>query len=117
MGRRPRTRGLPSGRTTAPPFTCKATGGVTSPEGSARSGRVDFDESHVPGAVFADHFELADASSPVPMMMPSGAVLARSLGSLGLGDGMTAIIYDRSGGMWAARLWWMLRAIGFEGAA
>jgi thiosulfate/3-mercaptopyruvate sulfurtransferase len=81
------------------------------------SGRPDFHESHIPGAIFADHFELADASSPLPMMMPSADVLARSLGSVGLGDGMTAVIYDRTDGMWAARLWWMLRAIGFDDAA
>lgn len=36
---------------------------------------------------------------------------------LGIGDGARVVIYDARENMWAARLWWMLRAFGFDDAA
>jgi thiosulfate/3-mercaptopyruvate sulfurtransferase len=35
----------------------------------------------------------------------------------GVGDGVRVVLYDRAVNMWAARIWWMLRAFGFENAA
>lgn len=82
----------------------------------AASGRPDFEASHIPGAVFADHFALADVSSTIPLMMPPPAVLADVLGLIGVGDGMAVVVYDRTDGMWAARLWWMMCSIGVDAA-
>src|SRR5260370_20021544 len=50
-------------------------------------------------------------------MMPPVEQFAEVMGRLGLGDGVRAILYDRAVNMWAARIWWMLRAFGFENAA
>jgi thiosulfate/3-mercaptopyruvate sulfurtransferase len=36
---------------------------------------------------------------------------------LGVGEGTRVVLYDRAVNMWAARVWWMLRAIGFDDAA
>lgn len=49
-------------------------------------------------------------------MLPPVPHAARSLGSLGVGDGDDVIVYDGSGTqMSAPRAWWMLRALGHDG--
>ena len=82
------------------------------------SGRARWAESHIPGAGFADlHGELSDRGSSLRFMMPPAEQFADAMGRLGVGDGVRVILYDRFVNMWAARVWWMLRAFGFERAA
>ena len=50
-------------------------------------------------------------------MMPPAAQFAETMGRLGVGDGVRVVLYDRAVNMWAARVWWMLRAFGFDAAA
>ena len=44
--------------------------------------------------------------------LPTAAAFCAWLRPQGIAPGMTVVAYDRSGGMYAARLWWMLRWIG-----
>jgi thiosulfate/3-mercaptopyruvate sulfurtransferase len=82
------------------------------------SGRARWAEGHVPGAGFADLTqELSDRGSPLRFMMPPAAQFAEVMGRLGVGDGVRVVLYDRFVNMWAARVWWMLRAFGFERSA
>lgn len=82
------------------------------------SGHTDWERSHIPGAVFADLLQLSDpAAPPFLFKMPSAEHFAGYLGTLGIGDGVRVVIYDARENMWAARLWWMLRAFGFDNAA
>lgn len=82
------------------------------------SGRADHDTGHVPGAVFADLIEdLSDTTSPLRFALPSPEAFADAMGRLGVGDHTRVVLYDRSFSMWAARVWWMLRWIGFDRAA
>ncbi len=82
------------------------------------SGRADWERAHVPGAVFADLLELSDPSAPpFVFRMPTAERFAAYVGRLGIGDGTRVVIYDARENMWAARLWWMLRAFGFDAAA
>lgn len=82
------------------------------------SGRRDHERAHVPGATFADLLELSDPSAPPFMFrMPTTERFASYMGRLGIGDGTRVVIYDARENMWAARLWWMLRAFGFDDAA
>ena len=84
----------------------------------AESGRAKWAESHIPGAGFADLTgELSDNTGPLLYMMPPAAQFADAMGRNGVGDGVRVILYDRQVNMWAARVWWMLRAFGFENAA
>jgi thiosulfate/3-mercaptopyruvate sulfurtransferase len=84
----------------------------------AESGRVKWAEGHIPGAGFADLTgELSDRTSPLMYMMPPAAQFADAMGRYGVGDGVRVVLYDRAVNMWAARVWWMLRAFGFENAA
>jgi thiosulfate/3-mercaptopyruvate sulfurtransferase len=81
------------------------------------SGRPSWARSHIPGSGFLDILEdLSDASSPLPAMAPPAAQFADVLGRAGVGPETRVVLYDRSSGMWAARVWWMLRAMGFDAA-
>jgi thiosulfate/3-mercaptopyruvate sulfurtransferase len=46
--------------------------------------------------------------------LPDAAVLASKLAALGAGNATRVLVYDASGGMVAARAWWLLRWLGHE---
>jgi thiosulfate/3-mercaptopyruvate sulfurtransferase len=82
------------------------------------SGRAKWAEGHIPGAGFVDlQDELSDRTSKLRFMMPPAAQFAEVMGRAGVGPGVRVILYDRAVNMWAARIWWMLRAFGFDNAA
>ncbi len=89
------------------------------PEFVTRSGRSDWALAHVPGSVFGDLLGgLSDRTAPaLMMMMPSAEQFATEMGTLGVGPGAQVILYDARENMWAARVWWMLCAFGFDDAA
>jgi thiosulfate/3-mercaptopyruvate sulfurtransferase len=83
-----------------------------------RSGLADWHCEHLPGSRFADLIgELSDPGAPLPFTLPSSERFADALGRLGVGDDTTVVTYDSDIGMWAARLWWMLRVFGHHRAA
>ena len=71
---------------------------------------------HLPGALYL-HLD-RDLSAPRTDAargrhpLPDRAAFARHLASLGLHDDLPVVAYDGNGGMYAARLWWMLRWLG-----
>ncbi|HXQ14664.1 MAG TPA: sulfurtransferase [Caulobacteraceae bacterium] len=82
------------------------------------SGRADYLAGHLPGAGFLDlPRDLSDTSSPLAFTMPTVERLAQALGAAGVGQGSRVIAYSTTTPMWATRLWWMLRASGFDNAA
>jgi thiosulfate/3-mercaptopyruvate sulfurtransferase len=84
-----------------------------------RSGRAAYETGHLPGAVFVDLDEwLAAPASPElgRHPLPEPEVFARGMGLLGIADATTVVAYDDAGGVIAARLVWMLRALGREAA-
>jgi thiosulfate/3-mercaptopyruvate sulfurtransferase len=82
------------------------------------SGRSTFAAGHIPGADFLDlQAELSASDTPLKFMMPSPEHLARAFGRHGLGDGARVVLYSIGSMMWATRVWWMLRSLGFDGAA
>ena len=91
----------------------------------ANSGRAGFDEAHIPGSDFVDLIEeLSDPSGDVGLppgvrayKLPTAEQFARAMTAHGVGPDTTVIAYDRAGGMWAARLWWMLRVFGHDRVA
>ncbi|WP_405846797.1 sulfurtransferase [Streptomyces sp. NBC_01518] len=81
------------------------------------SGRGTWAERHVPGSRHADLTgDLSDHDAPYHFAVPSPEALAAALARLGVGEGSEVVSYDSGGGIWAARLWWMLRAIGVPAA-
>ncbi|MEY4762006.1 MAG: hypothetical protein RLZZ200_1862 [Pseudomonadota bacterium] len=86
-------------------------------EGGVRleSGRAAWAAGHIPGSAFADLMQdLSDRDTKLPMMMPPAAQFAAALGALGVGPGTRVVLYDAGNHTWATRLWWMLRAAGFD---
>jgi thiosulfate/3-mercaptopyruvate sulfurtransferase len=85
-----------------------------------RSGRAAYEAGHIPGAVFIEldtvlsepHADDTHGRHP----LPTPERFADSLAQLGIGDDDRVVAYDDAGGVIAARLVWMLRAIGHEAA-
>ena len=99
----------------APSFTMAEAGdGFT-----VGSGRAAYQASHIPEAGFADIVEdLSDTDSPLQFAMPTPEAFCASMGALGVGDDSRVVLYDREPPvMWASRVWWMLRWVGFDQAA
>ena len=84
-----------------------------------RSGRAAYDGGHLPGAVFVD-MDTVLASPPSAAEgrhpLPDPETFAQGLSAVGIGDDDTVIAYDDAGGVMAARLVWMLRALGHDAA-
>ena len=82
------------------------------------SGRREWRREHIPGSAFADLFALTDPVAPRRRFaFPSAEQFAAAVGALGIGSTHRVVVYDRRENMWAARLWWMLRVFGHDGAA
>ena len=84
-----------------------------------RSGRDAHADGHLPSAVFVD-LDLWLAGPPSPAVgrhpLPEPHVFARGMAGAGISDGSTVVVYDDAGGVIAARLVWMLRALEHEAA-
>ena len=82
------------------------------------SGRADYDIGHIPGAAYIDlQGELSDQSAKTSFMMLPIEELSRRVAAKGIGDDTRVILYSRKAMQWSTRIWWMLRAVGFENAA
>ncbi len=82
------------------------------------SGRPDYEQAHIPGSGFLDlQAELSDTASPFNFTMPAAEDLAARFAARGIGAGTRVVLYARKSMQWATRVWWMLRAIGFDNAA
>ncbi len=69
---------------------------------------------HLPGAQRFDIDVIKDAYNPLPHMLPDADTMSHHLSQLGLHPDDTVVIYDQQGLFGAPRVWWMLRAYGFE---
>jgi thiosulfate/3-mercaptopyruvate sulfurtransferase len=90
------------------------------PEGgyTAESGRANYEKGHLPGAAFLDlAAELSDPRSPLRFTLPPLDALTRTFAAKGIGHGTFVVLYSHASPVWATRLWWMLRAVGFDDAA
>lgn len=89
---------------------------LTFPEGQPliEPGTAAFLEAHIPGAVFADLTApgFSDHGGEAPFAAVASEEFAAAVGSLGIGDGDTVVIYDNVNGIWATRLWWQFQLEG-----
>ncbi len=82
------------------------------------SGRPDYELGHIPNAGFADlKTELCQSNGPIEFDLLSPERFCEAMGRLGVGDDSRVVLYDASYTGWAARVWWMLRWVGFDNAA
>jgi thiosulfate/3-mercaptopyruvate sulfurtransferase len=89
--------------------------------GKPERGRELYLEGHVPGASFLDVER--DLSAPPGGAqggrhpLPAAEDFARAAGAAGIGAGVFVVAYDQAMTGGAARLWWLLRHFGHDGAA
>ncbi|NKI67806.1 sulfurtransferase [Collimonas pratensis] len=88
------------------------------------AGRTAYDAGHIAGARFAnlDHDlsgakQAADGSFKGRHPLPEQDALIATLRRWGISDDTQVVAYDGQGGMYAARLWWLLRSIGHASVA
>jgi thiosulfate/3-mercaptopyruvate sulfurtransferase len=82
------------------------------------SGRPDYELGHIPNAGFADlKLELCKPNDPVEFDLLSPEQFCAAMSELGVGDDSRVVLYDANYTGWAARVWWMLRWVGFDNAA
>jgi len=82
-----------------------------------QSGAVDYRAGHIPGAVYLD---VEDARVKVPAggyRLPNPEEMQRLLARLGIGRDTHVVIYDDSGGLDAARLFFTLDVYGLKNVA
>jgi thiosulfate/3-mercaptopyruvate sulfurtransferase len=85
--------------------------------GNAAWGRSVYVTGHIPGALFASMDE--DLAGPRRAgsgrhPLPTAAAFAATLARWGVTPSSQVVAYDQGNGACAARLWWMLRAVGHE---
>jgi len=83
-------------------------------------GRVRYLDEHLPGAVYAD-LNRDLSASPTPGSgrhpLPAPEAFEARLRGWGVNRDSQVVAYDDGNGMYAARLWWMLRWLGHEAVA
>jgi thiosulfate/3-mercaptopyruvate sulfurtransferase len=83
-------------------------------------GEREYLARHIPGAVYA-HLDRdlsgTKTGSNGRHPLPAIDALAATLGSFGVDGGTQVVSYDQDNGMYASRLWWLLRWMGHEAAA
>lgn len=87
------------------------------------TGEQHYLASHIPGAVYA-HLDTALSAKNDPTAvnggrhpLPSREKFAAWLASVGLSNGVQAVVYDRNNANYCGRLWWMLQWAGHEAVA
>jgi len=84
------------------------------------AGELAYRANHIPGARFM-HMD-RDLSGVKTGRngrhpLPDAAKLAATLGHAGIDGSKQVIAYDQNNGMWASRLWWLLRWLGHDAVA
>jgi len=89
--------------------------------GDPEAGRRSYLQSHIPGAVYAHLDE--DLSGPIVPgetgrhPLPPVADFAETLSNWGIDNDTQVVAYDTVGGVFAGRLWWMMRWLGHDKVA
>lgn len=83
-------------------------------------GAAAYARGHLPGAVYA-HLD-DDLSGPVTAAsgrhpLPDPAAFAQRLAAWGIAADTQVVAYDQGNGLFASRLWWLLRACGHQRVA
>lgn len=83
-------------------------------------GALQYQQGHIPGAVYASlshHLSSSPTGTNGRHPLPCVEDIAATVGRLGIGNGKQVVAYDQDSGMFASRLWWMLRYLGHDAVA
>lgn len=78
--------------------------------------RTGYADGHVPGAAYLSPEAIRDAKSP-PTFLPTPAAFEEMMAVLGISNTTRVVVYDERGGIYAARLWWILNYFGHANVA
>lgn len=81
--------------------------------GEPSRGRQEYDQGHIPGAIFVDlDRDLAAPPGDGRHPLPDPTAFADRMGELGFSDRHSIVIHDAAEGQYGARMWWMLDRLG-----
>jgi len=83
-------------------------------------GEQEYTNLHIPGAVYAHlGHDLAGPKTGTNGRhpLPDPKTLADTFGVLGIESGVQVVAYDQDNGIYASRLWWLLRWLGHDAVA
>lgn len=81
------------------------------------AGRAAYEAGHIPGAFYLDlgrDLSAAPGEHGGRHPLPDPADFAATLAGLGIHRGSEVVVYDDSAFAFAARLWWMMRSLGYR---
>lgn len=83
-------------------------------------GEEQYKAGHIPGAAYASLG--ADLAGPKDGRngrhpLPGHDAMTATFGKLGIAPGVQVVAYDQDAGMYASRLWWMLKYMGHDAVA
>jgi thiosulfate/3-mercaptopyruvate sulfurtransferase len=78
--------------------------------------RAGYEAGHVPGAVYLQPEAIRDAKN-APTFLPTPSDFEAMMARLGISNTTRVVVYDERGGIYAARLWWILNAFGHTNVA
>jgi thiosulfate/3-mercaptopyruvate sulfurtransferase len=79
-----------------------------------RDGKAEYAEAHIDGAVIFDIDLFADTKSGLPHMLLAPLDFAKTVGSMGIAETDTIVVYDGAGLFSSARVWWNFRVMGAQ---
>src|SRR5882672_9147831 len=75
-----------------------------------------YSAGHVPGAAYLSPIAIRVADRP-PTFLPTPQEFEALMEKLGVNDTTRVVVYDERGGIYAARLWWILNYFGHPNVA
>jgi thiosulfate/3-mercaptopyruvate sulfurtransferase len=75
-----------------------------------------YGDGHIPEAVFLDNNSIRNPKAP-PTFLPTPQEFEALMAKLGISNNTRVIAYDERGGIYAARLWWILNYYGHTNVA
>jgi thiosulfate/3-mercaptopyruvate sulfurtransferase len=82
-----------------------------------RNALAEFEQRHIPGAIFFDIDAISDQATGLPHMLPGPAEFSAAMRRLAIGDSDFVVFYDGAGIYSSPRALWMMRAMGHDRAA
>jgi thiosulfate/3-mercaptopyruvate sulfurtransferase len=78
--------------------------------------QAGYGEGHVAGAVQLSPVAIRDAKA-APTFLPDAAAFEAMMAKLGISNATRVVVYDERGGIYGARLWWILNYYGHANVA
>ena len=79
-----------------------------------RSGKLEFEQTHIPGSIFFDIDEFSDKNSEFPHTILPADIFSEMISNLGISNQDHIVVYDSLGIFSSPRVWWMFQYFGHK---